>query len=93
MASACEKCGYFPVSCKCKELALQAQVKELREESKNRLGWCAKWEDENYKLQKALQHITTALSIVRNEKDIKEIPRLIGKLKDYIDQALTKGGG
>lgn len=26
MASACEKCGYFPVRCKCEELQLQAEL-------------------------------------------------------------------
>ena len=31
MASACEKCGYFPVRCKCGELQLQAENKRLKD--------------------------------------------------------------
>lgn len=38
---------------------LQAELDKTKEESKNRLGWCAKWEEENHSLQAELDYCKT----------------------------------
>ena len=37
MASACTKCNYFPVRCRCAEILLEVENKQLKKELKKRI--------------------------------------------------------